>query len=243
MSFSEHPIEWDDAKVSRLWNYYARTPPFSGIYFSKCFGDSILRLCRLPLQEPLEVLDFGAGPGFMWDHLLALGARWNYTALDFSSDSTNKARERAIGHAQFKGVHQINRLPTSLPAAAFDAVLLVEVLEHLTDEHLNSTLAEAVRLLKRGGVAVITTPNEEDLSQATKFCPECGAVFHEWQHVRSWSVGGMTARLKQHGLELRLAQTLDFTAQGLLAMGIRLARRLLLDSKKPPHIIAVYRKT
>ena len=24
----EHPIEWTDENVSRLWDYYSRTPPY-----------------------------------------------------------------------------------------------------------------------------------------------------------------------------------------------------------------------
>jgi len=242
MNFSEHRIEWDDAKVSRLWDYYSRTPPYSEVYFSKVYGGRILQRSELPLHEPLQVLDFGCGPGFIWDHILQLHARWQYTALDFSPDSVAKVRQKAQGHAQFKGVYHVTRLPTELAAVQFDAVLLFEVVEHLKDKYLDSTLAEAARLLKPGGVVVVTTPNDEDLSTSTKFCPECGAVFHEWQHVRSWSAGGLTARMKQHRFELQMAQTLDFKAQGLLQQGIRLARRLLLGSTSMPHLIAVYQK-
>lgn len=36
--FIEHPIQWDDAKVARLWNWYARTSPFRDLYFAKRFG-------------------------------------------------------------------------------------------------------------------------------------------------------------------------------------------------------------
>lgn len=59
--FKEHEIEWGDRKVSRLWNYYSRTPPYSEIYFSKLFGHHILRQSGLPLRESLVVLDFGCG--------------------------------------------------------------------------------------------------------------------------------------------------------------------------------------
>jgi hypothetical protein len=34
--FREHDIEWDHEKVSRLWNYYSRTPPYSNVIFLKC---------------------------------------------------------------------------------------------------------------------------------------------------------------------------------------------------------------
>jgi 2-polyprenyl-3-methyl-5-hydroxy-6-metoxy-1,4-benzoquinol methylase len=245
--FREHEIKWDDQKVSRLWDYYSRTPPYSGIYFSKVCGHHILRHSGLPLGEPLEVLDFGCGPGFIWDHLDRLRAHWQYTALDFSRDSDAKVIEKANGHERFKGAQHVSSLPTDLPKAHFDVVLLVEVVEHLNDAYLDATLTEVARLLKQGGVVVITTPNEEDLSKSNKLCPECGAIFNEWQHVRSWSVSSLAARLKQYGFRSRMAKTLDFTTEDFNARGMlrkirQIARRLLEGDPGTPHMIAVFQK-
>jgi 2-polyprenyl-3-methyl-5-hydroxy-6-metoxy-1,4-benzoquinol methylase len=245
--FQEHKIVWDDEKVSRLWNYYSRTPPYSDVYFSKVFGQHILRHSGLPLGNSLEILDFGCGPGFIWDHLSQLKSKWRYTALDFSVDSVEKVIEKAQGHENFKSAHLVSELPTVLPAAYFDVVLLFEVVEHLNDAYLDGTLAETARLLKKGGVVVITTPNEEDLSKSTRLCPDCGAIFHEWQHVRSWSTGSLTQRLKQHGFVLRKAKALDFTAQDFTVRGLvrkfrRLARKLFNGDQGTPHLIAVYHK-
>jgi len=243
MEFAEHPIEWDDVKVSRLWDYYSRTPPYSEMYFSRVLGDRILRRSGLPLQRPLEVLDFGCGPGFLWDHMVALGAQWRYTGLDFSADSVAAVRERGAGHARFRDASCVSRLPSELPADQFDVVLLIEVVEHLKDEYLDAALAETARVLKHGGVAVITTPNQEDLARSTKLCPECGAVFHEWQHVRNWSGDTLTARVARHGFAPRRVETLDFGAQGPLRRLARVARRVLLGQPGTPHLLGVYART
>lgn len=243
MTYREHPIEWDDTKVSRLWDYYSRTPPYSEVYFSKVFGDRILKRSQLPLHEPIAVLDFGCGPGFIWEHIVRLGARWSYSALDFSPDSVKKVTNKGQGHPQFKGAQHVTSLPADLPDLSFDAVLLFEVVEHLKDEYLDQTLAETARVLKRGGVAVVTTPNQEDLSKSTKFCPECGAIYHEWQHVRSWSVPSLAERLASHGLHLRMAHTLDFAAQGGVRQLTNLVRRLLKRPSGRPHMIAVFQKS
>jgi SAM-dependent methyltransferase len=242
MTFSEHPIKWDDTKVSRLWDYYSRTPPYSELYFSKVFGDRILGYSKLPMARQIEVLDFGCGPGFIWDHMLRLGARWFYTGVDFSADSVARLRRKAQGHAQFRSAEHVSRLPTTLPDGRFDAVLMIEVVEHLGDAHLDATLSEAARLLKQGGVIVITTPNEEDLAKSTKFCPECGAVYHEWQHVRSWSAQSLAARLKPYGLDLRFAKTLDFADRGALRRTVRLVRALFSGGFVRPHMISVFQK-
>ncbi len=238
----EHAIDWDDQKVSRLWDYYSRTPPYSEVYFSDLFGDQMLRLSGLPLQEPLEVLDFGCGPGFIWEHARRLGARWQYTALDFSAESVAKATARAGGHPQFKGASHVTALPSALPPDHFDAVLLFEVVEHLKDEYLSGTLNEAFRVLRPGGVLVVSTPNQEDLNAATRFCPECGAVFHEWQHVRSWSVESLSHRLAAHGFTCRAAHTLDFRAHTGMTKAVKFARRLLHGKRPEPHMLAIFHK-
>lgn len=245
--FVEHEIEWDGEKVYRLWNYYSRTPPFSDVYFSKMFGREILKYCELRLDEPLEVLDFGCGPGFIWEHLARLGSRWQYTGVDFSSSSVREVVRKASGVGCFKGAHHVSSLPVDLPDAHFDVVLLFEVVEHLSDIHLNDALAEVARLLKCGGVVAITTPNDENLSISKKFCPECGAIFHEWQHVRSWNVESLSGYMRERGFALRMVKTLDFSAEklnviGLLRKARGVVRRMIDGVQRDPHMIAVFEK-
>jgi 2-polyprenyl-3-methyl-5-hydroxy-6-metoxy-1,4-benzoquinol methylase len=184
----QHQIVWSDAKVSRLWNYYSRHRPFRDEYFAKIYGGYVLRQARLPLQAQLQVLDYGCGPGFMWDHIIAKGANWTYTGLDFSDDSIAALRARLSNtRGPTPSTMVVQELPTTLADGRFDVVLLLEVVEHLDDSRLESTLREINRVLKPGGVLAISTPNDEDMELDTRICPECGAVFHQWQHVRNWT--------------------------------------------------------
>jgi SAM-dependent methyltransferase len=240
--FDEHLIQWDDRKVSRLWNYYSRTPPYSNIYFAKVFGDRLLKLSGLPLDLPLEVLDFGCGPGFVWEHLLALGAQWEYSGLDFSEESVSSAIAKSRGHKQFREVRHLTQLPAPWPAEKFDAVLLLEVVEHLNDDYLDGSLREASRLLKQGGTLVISTPNEEDLANSTKFCPDCGAIFHEWQHVRAWSVPSLVDKLRQYGFRFGQARMLDVEATSPLRRVALFFRRALLGTKSRTHMVVTFVK-
>jgi 2-polyprenyl-3-methyl-5-hydroxy-6-metoxy-1,4-benzoquinol methylase len=248
MMISEHPIEWTDENVSRLWNYYSKTPPYCDMYFSKLFGKYILQQSKLPTTDNLEVLDFGCGPGYLWDHAVKLDAAWSYTGIDFSSDSIAKLDERASGHKQFRGAHAISRLPTDLPTNHFDVALLVEVVEHLNPTYLSATFHEVQRVVKRGGIVVISTPNEEDLSASPSFCPECGAIFHPWQHVRSWSIDSLSKSMQQVGFSLRHYSILDLTEKGLSAKSVfrrskRLMRSVLTGRwTTPPHLIATFQK-
>jgi len=240
MRYQEHKIDWTDATVARLWDYYSRTPPYSEIYFSKRFGDRMLRRSGLPLRDRLRVLDFGCGPGYIWEHLKAMDSRWEYCGLDFSPDSIAKLQARAKGHPGFEDAQAIAALPSGFAEASFDAVLLFEVVEHLRDEHLDATLNEIRRVLKPRGHLVVSTPNAEDLSSGTRHCPECGAIFHEWQHVRSWSAEALTDKIGAFGFKGEKIQTLDFSARGLRGAARQWARRLWHGRPNHPHMIALF---
>jgi len=240
--FAKHTIDWDDDKVSRLWDYYSITPPYSDIYFSKVFGRNLLKKSGIPLHEPISVLDFGCGPGFIWDHLSATGINWFYSGVDFSSDAVNILSQKAVGHKQFKGAHHVTRLPLDLPSSHFDAILLFEVVEHLNDTYLDETFREVSRVLKDGGMVIVSTPNEENLADATKFCPDCGAIFHEWQHVRSWSVTSLKTCMAKYGFRVVKAQKLDFSTQGILHQLFVLSKKLLGIKIRQPHLIVSFQK-
>jgi len=240
-----HEILWDDIKVSRLWDFYART--LGDEYFSKSYGHQILTLCNISLNETLDVLDFGCGPGYIWDHLKKLRSCWKYSGLDFSSSSIQELINKTIGQDNFKQALRVTKLPTELGNAIFDVVLLLEVIEHLDDPHLDGTLSEIARVIKSGGALIITTPNQEDLSKSKKCCPECGAIFHEWQHVRSWSISSLSEHLMQHGFSLNTAKTLDFSTTSYTPIGVyrkvkRLAKRYFRGDLGTPHLLAIYRK-
>lgn len=243
--FAEHEIVWTDEKVARLWDYYSRTPPYNEIYFAKCFGKQLIRQSGLQVSRNLSVLDFGCGPGFMWDHLQDLESPWAYTGLDFSVSSVKSFNERAGGRPRFGGAHHVTSLPSDLRSASFDVILLIEVVEHLSDEHLDSTLAEVARLLRRGGQVLVSTPNQEDLSLLKKFCPDCGCVFNEWQHVRTWTIQSLVERLGGHGLRPEFCQAMDLRRHLSLGAWIlhgarRMRGRLLGKVPLEPHLVGVF---
>lgn len=233
-----HDIVWDDAKIARLWDHHAAV---GAGYFSEKHGEQILRAARIPLHQPLRVLDFGCGPGFLWDHLRRLGSRWIYTGLDLSEAGLARLDHRAAGSPDFAGTHLLKQLPTGLEPGNYDLVLLIEVVEHLDDERLDQTLREAARLLRPGGQLLITTPNNEDLAASTHFCPDCGARFHQWQHVRSWTTASLARALAPYGFAEIESQAVNLTVAGHVRRTIdRLRRRL--RGQPMPHLVALFAK-
>jgi SAM-dependent methyltransferase len=98
---------------------------------------------------PQALLDVGCGTGHLADELLAAGHR--VTALDRLPEALGAARTRAGGLGLVRA--DAGRLP--LRAGAFDAVTLLDVLEHVDDA---ATLAELRRVLRPGGLLVLTVP-------------------------------------------------------------------------------------
>lgn len=237
-----HDIEWTDEKIRRLWDYYSKTPPYSKSYFSDVYGGRILRFADLPFSSPLDVLDFGCGAGFLYNHIARLAPNWRYSGLDFSKESVSNLNSRACNSKNFSGAFHVTSIPTELPASSFDIVFLVEVVEHLNDEHLRLTLEEASRLLKPSGLLIITTPNKEDLNKSLRFCPDCGAKYHEWQHIRSVDFDFLSNTLKNTGLSP--FKRLEFNvSRNYFVWRIReFVRRIIGRNRDEPNLFASFRK-
>ncbi len=105
--------------------------------------------------EGLSILDVGCGGGLLAEPLTRLGAR--VTGLDASATSVEVARR----HAEQAGLDIAYRQGTAEELAAadgrFDAVVSLEVVEHVAD--LTAFLAAAVTLTRPGGALVLATLN------------------------------------------------------------------------------------
>ena len=104
-----------------------------------------------------RVLDLGCGTGFT---LTQLPAGMRVVGLDASPTAVAFARRRAPGAAVVRG--SAYELPFA--DGSFDAVLALDVLEHLEDDGRASR--ELLRVLKAGGVGVFTVPAFEALWSA-----------------------------------------------------------------------------
>jgi hypothetical protein len=66
------------------------------------------------------------------------------------------------------------------------------------------------RLTAPGGLAMFTTPNTEDLSRNSVYCPFCDSEFHRVQHVRSLTPGSLQDFLVSAGFDVLFCDGLDF---------------------------------
>ena len=241
-TFEPHEVAWTPEKSGSFWSYFSNDPKFLSQYFSNHSGGLLIE--HLEKYVPFEgrVLDYGCGPGYLIRHLLQRGLACE--GLDFSTGTVERVRAQFDGHPLFRGATVATQLPTPLEDASIDLLLSVEMVEHLFDEQLLPTFREFHRVLRPGGTLVVTTPNEEDLDDLRVLCPDCGALYHQYQHVRSWSAETLRAALEPHGFE-----TVDchatLIAPKLKGGALRQFLRRLRNAPEPPkpHLIYIGRRS
>ncbi len=202
-------LAWTPEHVTRFWDYWAERPDRHSTYFAYQVGKGVCRF--LEQVRPLSgqrILDYGAGPGYLVDQLLrreAYASAVEYSPHCVEDLNQRYRRDRFWGDARlFDG----QRLPWN--DDRFDMVCCLETIEHLLPEHLNPVLRELLRVVRPGGVVVLTTPNSEDLRAQTVFCPHCCHEFHRWQHVRRWTPETLQQRLTNLGFQVNFCRGISF---------------------------------
>lgn len=102
-----------------------------------------------------RLLEVGAGSGAFSRAALRRG--WTVDATEVSASALRLLRETGAT------VHEGDVSALRLPAAAFDFVVSLEVVEHLAEPALH--LEELARLTRPGGLLLLTTPNFGGLSR------------------------------------------------------------------------------
>lgn len=234
-AIEQHDLKWTPEHVRRFWDYYGANPALEDEFFTRQVGRSLIACVSKRISIGTAV-DIGCGRGDLLGFLTE--RRIDAYGTDQSPASVEAVNGRLGGTPHFKGaVVGIDALPNGIADTAF----LVEVIEHLDDDALKSVLEGARRILKPGGHLVLTTPNNEDLEASKLMCPDCGAVFHRMQHVRSWSADTLSAHLARHGFECRFAMATSLNRHGgILALASQMKGLLL--RRLPPNLIYIGRK-
>jgi len=148
-----------------VYDYEARIPAgfYDKVYRRKCgvrycWHDLKFRTVAALLGNPRRALDIGCGPGtFIGNYLPGVAA----LGIDISAAQIEYAI-RTYGSA----AHRFSTRPLASLAETgerFDAVTVVELIEHLTPAAAIRLLSEARALLAPDGILVVTTPNYRSL--------------------------------------------------------------------------------
>jgi SAM-dependent methyltransferase len=181
-------------------------------YHRRRYQDT-LRL--LPPGEGRRLLDVGSFPGHL--SALAQARGWQVVGLNNAiegggawTDFLERCAERQITIRSC----EVEREPFPLPTGSIDAVLFCELFEHL---HLNPfhTLKEIFRVLRPGGLLLLTTPNLRRIETLSRLWhgwgtqPPVSRAFHELfpsllyhRHNREYTADELAYYLALQGKDL-----------------------------------------
>jgi SAM-dependent methyltransferase len=148
---------------------------------------------------PAHVLDVGCAGGYVGVLLTRLG--YQVTGIELNATMAAQARRTGIPVLE-------NDLeePLDLPDDSVDAVHACEIIEHLFDTE--GFLREIHRVLRPGGVLVVSSPNLNSLSNrfrvlAGRSLPMWGVSLadHHGGHIRLFNRGSLEGLLRRTGFE------------------------------------------
>ena len=184
-----------------------------------------------------RVLDLGCGWGtFCW----ALGPRVaEMVGVDFSQKSIDLCRAR-LADSAIEGVSFVcaDARDTGLEGESFDFVIAADLVEHLYPEDSSAVVAEAFRVLKKGGRLSLWTPHRGHVLEILK--ARDILLRRDVSHVDYKSMGRLKSLVLGEGFELERGYYAESHVAGLRLIERALQgwvpilrRRIALLARKP----------
>ncbi len=195
-----HEFKWNKELIARYWDVFGNIRPVSPWFSVKAYSWLIVKILkcmrssRTPASE-FRILDMGSGSGEFISRVASDTGADCY-GIDLSPERIRNCSEQ-FGNVKFS-VGEFSKC--GHPDNYFDLVISTQTIEHLLEDDLEKAIAEISRVLRPGGILVVTTRFEEDLDVGKKVCPECLAIFLHSQHLQSFSEERLTALLRTYRL-------------------------------------------
>lgn len=163
----------------------------------------------LQFTKGREVLDVGTGLGG-GAHYIALNGAKRVLGIDYSKSAIAYAKKNfSLPNLEFMVMNAIER---SLPTDSFDIVFAFEVIEHLLPACYTDSLKNIARMLRIGGIFLVSTPNKL-ISSPDRLKP------YNPYHAKEFKPEEFTNLLREHFSKVSL-------------MGIRCINQEYLEQQK-----------
>ncbi|MDP3973587.1 MAG: class I SAM-dependent methyltransferase [Candidatus Daviesbacteria bacterium] len=195
---------------------------------------------ELNLQDGDKVLEVGCGNGYYLSLLNRIGKKVDLVGIDHDRLALKDAI-KYIGNNKVKLIYsKAENLP--FESSVFDKVVMSEVIEHVNDEE--KTLKEIKRVLKKGGILVLTTCNIEYpflwdpinwvLQHFFNTHIESGFWAGIWnQHTRLYKEKTVQKLVNKAGLEVEVLESLTFWCLPFNHYIVNFIARLFYSHKLP----------
>lgn len=138
-------------------------------------------------RQPPVILEVGCSSGYL---LRELADDWP-TSLVIGSDFIAEPLRRLAGQIPEMPLLRFDMVQCPLPSASVDAVVLLNVLEHIEDH--GAAVSQVARILKPGGITVVEVPAGPSLYD----------VYDKYlQHYRRYRLAGLCQLLERAGFRV-----------------------------------------
>ncbi|MDA1324503.1 MAG: class I SAM-dependent methyltransferase [Proteobacteria bacterium] len=160
-------------------------------------------------------LDIACGPGTF---IGTIGETVESTGVDVAASQIEYARAAYGSDRKHFDIVQPGKLPYG--DSAFDVATCVELLEHLTPAEGQALLLEAKRVIRPGGVLLLSTPDYGGAWPLLEWIlNRRGSVSYEDQHITHFTQSRLTSFLEQAGFENVKVERYQFLAPFLAPLG------------------------
>lgn len=188
----------------------------------------------LPKQNS-KILDLGIGQAYLEERLFRKKLNYKLYGIDISKNSIKKVSSKFKGDFKQANVFNIEKL---YKKNSFDAIVALELIEHIPPQKIFRLYEMIHYLLKPGGVLIITTPTNEGLSNK-KTCLPAGMV-NPSGHVRDYTVPILEMEFGASGFKIVKRKTF-FAFPNKYKLKQTLAR-ILRNRWRPNNILIAARK-
>lgn len=174
------------------------------------------QLAEITSEDTL--LDVGCGSGILLSFLPHVKS---YTGLDANSTAIAFAQKTYPSLNNSFRLFQVDDLHL-LESGSYSKIFFLETIEHITEEQGLNTLRQFYRLLKPGGICIISTPNRKSLWPAIEWMLDFFRLtprMKEEQHEKLYSINELKAVVSQSGLQVKNIKTMNGIAPWLSFLG------------------------